>query len=104
MLRFVLAAAALVAALSLAPSADAQPPAPARNAAQSARIHRGVAGGQITPGERARLRAQQRHIHRVERRAASDGVITARESRHVTRAQNHASRNIYRARHNARAR
>ena len=51
-----------------------------------------------------RLNAGQRHIHRMERRAKSDGRMTARERYRITRAQNHQSRRVHRLKHNRRER
>ena len=75
-----------------------------REARQNTRIQQGVRSGELTRGETARLRAGQRHVHRMERRAKSDGVVTPRERAHITRAQNHQSREIHRLKHNPRVR
>jgi hypothetical protein len=75
-----------------------------RQAHQNARIHQGVASGELTRAEAARLRAGQRHIRRDERRAKADGVVTARERAHLNRMLNHESRAIARLKHNARTR
>lgn len=73
-----------------------------RQLEQQARIEQGVDSGALTPHETRTLRTQQRVIARTRNRALSDGVIGAREARHLTREQNHASRDIYRLKHNAR--
>ena len=75
-----------------------------REVRQHARIHKGVRSGALTRPEAMRLRAGQRHVHRMERRAKADGVVTPGERRRITRTQNHESRAIYRLKHNARAR
>ena len=72
----------------------------AREARQHARIHAGVRSGSLTRGEAVRLRAGQRHVHRMEWRAKADGRLTARERFRIARAQNHQSRRIYRFKHN----
>lgn len=71
---------------------------------QQDRIAQGVKSGQLTPGETARLERQQRSVNREERhmRKADDGHLTAKDRRALNRRQNHASRNIYRKKHNAR--
>jgi len=71
-----------------------------REARQQVRIHAGVRSGSLTRGEAVRLRAGQRHVHRMEWRAKADGRLTARERFRIARAQNHQSRRIYRFKHN----
>ncbi len=98
-------AAMLVAVLVSAASANpVTPRVDRREARQHARIAQGVRSGELTPAEAARLRAGQRVVHRVERRAKADGVVTARERTRLARVQNHESRAIYRKKHNARTR
>jgi len=62
------ATAALVEANPVTPRVDR------REARQSVRIQQGVKSGELTPGEAAHLRAGQRHVHRMERRAKADGM------------------------------
>lgn len=73
-----------------------------REALQRARIVEGRRSGQLTRGERARLRAGQRHVARMERRAAADGVYTRAERRRIERARDRQSRTIWRLKHNRR--
>ena len=89
--------ASLVAAHPVTPRVDR------REARQHARIRDGVRSGELTPREAARLRAGQVHVHRVERRAKSDGVVTLRERARMERAQNRQSRHIARLKHNRRS-
>lgn len=70
-----------------------------RQAAQHLRIGDGVRHGQLSPGERARLRAGQRHVRRLERRALADGFVTRGERARLERAQDRQSRRIARLRH-----
>ncbi len=91
------ATAALVEAHPVTPRVDR------REARQNVRIEQGVKRGELTPGEAARLRAGQRHVHRMERRAKSDGVVTPRERMQLGHAQNRQSRHIARLKHNGRA-
>ncbi|HYM80171.1 MAG TPA: hypothetical protein VEY91_02025 [Candidatus Limnocylindria bacterium] len=91
-------------AASIASAGTWTPRIDRREARQSARIHQGSKCGQLTRGERVRLRAGQRHIHRMEARAKLDGRVTARERHRIARAQNHESRAIYRLKHNRRGR
>ena len=69
---------------------------------QKARINEGVASGQLTKGEAARLRAEQRKIRAEKRMAKADGVVTPAERAKLRRDQNRASRDIYNKKHNAR--
>ncbi len=72
----------------------------AREATQRVRIHQGRKSGEITNGEAAHLNAQQRRIHRTERRVEADGKVTRRESKRLRREQNRANRHIRRSKHN----
>jgi hypothetical protein len=49
-----------------------------------------------------RLRAGQRHVDRLERRAEWNGVVTPRERLRMDRAQDRQSRRIWRLKHNRR--
>lgn len=68
---------------------------------QQERITQGVASGQLTPAETARVDAQQARIEGAEAKAKSDGVVTAKERTHLTKMQNRASRTIRRQKHDA---
>lgn len=69
---------------------------------QRQRIHRGVHGGSLTPGEAARLEREQFRIERMERRLKADGDFTRRDRARVRHRLNRSSRHIYRAKHNGR--
>ena len=71
---------------------------------QRQRIQQGVKSGELTKGEATRLRKQQRNIHRMENKAESDGTVTAKEKARIEKAQDRASKNIYRKKHNDRDR
>lgn len=71
---------------------------------QQARIRQGVRSGELTRQEASQLGRQQHRIRVDERRARSDGEVTARERRHLHRSLNHASRNIYRQKHDGQSR
>jgi hypothetical protein len=70
---------------------------------QQDRIAQGIKSGQMTAGEAARAEKQQQGInHQVAAdRKANDGKLNASERKHINKAQNAASRNIYRKKHNA---
>lgn len=80
------------------------PVADQRQHAQRARIRQGTVSGELTRAETAKLRAEQRHIRRSERRMKSDGVVTQRERARLQRKQNKASRDIRRQKHDAQER
>ena len=73
----------------------------ARQHHQRERIVNGVQNGELTMRETRRLAAGQVHLNRVERRAKSDGVVTARERAHMQHEANQQSRRIYRQKHDA---
>ena len=73
-----------------------------REARQNERIRQGVASGQLTPNEAARLQANQRRVRRMERLAKADGVVTQVEYVLLRQAQNRQSREIFGLKHNAR--
>ena len=66
---------------------------------QKARITQGVVSGEVTRPEAKKLRAEQRHIKRVERRAKADGEVTPQERAKLQRKQNQANRDIRRQKH-----
>ncbi|MCS7101847.1 MAG: hypothetical protein NZL99_09150 [Burkholderiaceae bacterium] len=73
----------------------------ARNIQQEARIQQGLASGQLTEREAARLEAGQAHVGRLQARAARDGHVGAAEQARVRHAQNEQSRRIFRQKHDA---
>lgn len=104
-LRILALAAAFAAISAVAASAGtATPRIDQREANQRHRIVQGVRSGQLTRAEARRLRAGQRHVHRMERIAKADGHVTARERARIARAQNVQSRHIRRFKHNQRTR
>jgi hypothetical protein len=94
---------ASLALFSLASFAQAAstPRVDARQAKQEKRIDKGVASGQLSSGEAARLEKQQGHVAKVEDKAKADGTVTAAERQHLHRAQNRSSANIYQQKHDA---
>jgi len=104
MVAFAAAMLVAFAGVSQAATAASTPRIDRREARQHARIHQGARSGQLTRHEAGKLRRDQRHIARVERRAKADGVVTPQERRRITHAQNRESRRIYRLKHNHRTR
>ena len=96
-------AAAMTSFAGFALAQSATPRIDRREARQHTRIHQGVQSGEVTRGEAMRLGAGQRHVHRMELRAKSDGQVTMRERRWINRVQNRQSRAIYRMKHNGRS-
>ncbi len=70
-----------------------------RQANQEQRIDQGIASGQLNEREANRLNKQQEHINNMEDKAKSDGVVTKKERARINRAQDRASRNIAREKH-----
>jgi hypothetical protein len=70
-----------------------------RQANQEKRIDQGIASGQLNEREANRLDRQQNRVDRMENRAKADGVVTGRERAKIGAAQNRASRNIAREKH-----
>ena len=66
---------------------------------QQVRIREGVVSADLTRAETRRLRTEQRHIRRTERRAKADGTVTSQERAKIQRKQNRASRDIRRQKH-----
>ena len=98
----LIAAAAAVIATSTAASAydyDRDARIDARQAEQAYRIHHNRHTGQLTALEKWRLQAEQHRIAAMERAAERDGHVSRREARAIDRAQDAASRHIYRQSH-----
>jgi hypothetical protein len=95
---------ATLALTMLATTAFAGPRVNHRQTRQHARIHQGVASGELTRYEAHRARAGQRHVQRLENRALRDGDLSARERFRLEHVQDVQSRRIYRLKHNGRTR
>jgi hypothetical protein len=70
-----------------------------RNINQQQRIQQGMASGQLTHHEAAKLEAGQAHVARTEARAGKDGHVSAGEQARVQTAENVQSRRIHREKH-----
>ena len=100
---FNLALVSVVMSIMSTTSANAgvyTPRIDARQAKQQKRIQQGINSGQISPGEAARLNAQQDRIELLEDRVEADGVLSGKERARLAHRQNKASRNIHRMKHN----
>ena len=102
-----LIAAAVLSLIGVAASAQTAASAPGTNtpridqreANQEKRIDQGIASGQLTKRETRRLEKEQARIDKAEAKAKADGSVSAKERKHLTKMQNHASRDIYRQKH-----
>jgi hypothetical protein len=72
-----------------------------RNINQQQRIQQGMASGQLTNHEAAKLEAGQAHVARKEARAGRDGHVGAGEQAGVQTAENVQSRRIRREKHDS---
>jgi hypothetical protein len=93
----------LMAASTLVTAAVAQP-VDQREMNQHQRIEQGVASGQLNRHEARRLERHERRIRFQEARMRSrhGGMLTPHQRARLEREQNHASRDIYRLKHNDR--
>lgn len=66
---------------------------------QKARIAQGVKSGELTRKETRRLVRGQKQLHRMERKAKSDGVVTKKERVKLNMKANKESRKIFRNKH-----
>lgn len=102
-LNTLIAAAAIVmlplTAAHAATDAAATPGVDKRQAKQERRIDNGVASGALTAREARRLDRQQDRIDTAENKAKADGVVTRKERHRLHHAQDHASRKVYRQKH-----
>jgi hypothetical protein len=92
--------AALLAAAALPALAQTNTPVlDQRQANQEARIQQGVASGELTGREAARLERGQQRVENMEAAAKADGVVTKRERVQLQHAQNVQSRRIAAQKH-----
>ena len=99
----------LLCVVAASGAAFAQTPAPKdpmatpridqRQANQERRIEQGVASGQLTPREAARLEKGEQRIENAEARAKVDGQVTQQERTHLKHMENKESRAIYQQKH-----
>jgi hypothetical protein len=68
---------------------------------QERRIDQGIASGELTKREAARLDRGQDRVDNLENNAKADGTVTRRERARIHHAQNVESRRIYRQKHDA---
>ena len=95
----LIAAVALLATSHTASAQTATPGINARQRNERARIQQGVASGELTRAEAARLRAREADIRQDKHTAKADGVVTRDERQDIRQDEKHASRAIYRQKH-----
>ena len=74
-----------------------------RQIRQQKRINRGMASGELIPGEALRLEKEQRRIQKTKQEALKDGRVTPKERLSLERQQDRANKHIYRLKHNEKA-
>lgn len=101
-----IAVGTIVAVLGAATAARAERPIQQRKENQQRRIAQGVASGQLTAREAARLERREAALNHEERamRRANGGTLTPGDRAVINHQQNRLSEGIYRLKHNARHR
>ena len=98
---------AAIGFLAVSYPSDAQAITPGINARQRnerARIRQGVATGELTRPEAARLKGREADIRQDKRAARADGVVTRDERHDIRKDESQASHAIYRQKHDGRER
>src|SRR5215467_762476 len=72
-----------------------------RDVNQQQRIEQGLQSGQLNTKEAGRLEREQQHVDRMEAHDMKDGHISAAEQLRLDKAQNAASADIYKQKHDA---
>lgn len=101
--NFTWAAALAIAGMFAVSDASAELRIRQRKERQQARIAQGVASGELTPRETARLERREGALNREERRmrASDGGKLTRADRRKIERQQDRLSRGIYREKHDS---
>ena len=100
----LLAAIGLLVASYVADAQVITPGINARQRTERARIRQGVATGELTRPETARLKGREADIRQDKRAARADGVVTRDERQDIRKDENQASRAIYRQKHDGQER
>jgi hypothetical protein len=100
-LRKLIGAAAVAAVFATPAFAQTTATEVQRNVNQQERIEQGLKSGQLTTREGAKLEGEESRVEKMESRALKDGKLSPEERARIGRAQNQASRDIYRDTHNA---
>ena len=97
--RHLILAAGLLSGAAFAQTAAEQDQQ--RDVNQQQRIEQGLKSGELNTKEAGRLEREQQHVDRMEARDLKDGHMSAGEQLRLDRAQNAASADIYRQKHDA---
>ncbi|WP_310394054.1 hypothetical protein [Hymenobacter sp.] len=97
----LLAALGCFAASHAAAAQTATPGITTRQGNERARIQQGVASGELTRTEAARLKARQAETRQDKQAAKADGVVTRDERQDIRKDQARTSKAIYRQKHDA---
>jgi hypothetical protein len=97
-------ACALVLTAAAAPALAGTPRLDAREHNQRQRIAQGVRSGELTRPEARRLAHREIGLHRAERYAKADGVVTRAERCRLERHADRMSGRIYRQKHDLQSR
>lgn len=104
-MKSIISAATLVLLATTATLAQAvMPVAHARQVNQRARVRQGVATGELTRTEAARMKGREAVVRQDKRDARADGVVTRDERQDIRQEQNRTSRAIYRQKHDGQVR
>jgi hypothetical protein len=98
------AAFGLLTVSHIASAQTATPNINTRQANQRARIKQGVASGELTRTEAAKMRGREAEIREDKRAAKADGVVTRDERQDIRKDEKKASKAIYRQKHDAQVR
>ncbi len=90
----------VVATLVSIPVFSGTPGINQHQANQQRRINQGVASGQLTANERARLQEGQARVANMKANAKADGVVTGGERAQIRQAQRVESNRIFNKKHN----
>jgi hypothetical protein len=97
-------AVTLVLTTAALPALAGTPGVDAREQNQRERIAQGVRSGELTRPEARRLVGGERRLHRHERLARADGVVTRAERHRLRRHADRMSGRIYRQKHDPQSR
>ncbi len=102
-MKKIISTAIAATALSVGFAAHAADPAPViqRDVNQQQRIEQGLKSGELNTKEAARLERGEAKIDNMEKKALSDGNMSAAEKARIERAQNAESKKIYSEKHDA---
>jgi hypothetical protein len=96
-----LAASAVTALTAIPAFAQSTASEVQRDVNQQQRIEQGLKSGALTTREAARLEGEEAQVEKMQANALKDGKLTPQEKTRIERAQNKASQDIYREKHDA---